>query len=175
LKEFTRHDLIDIIDDNGMDVEFKTQYFEDKYFNSNVSVIIEDLYGAEELAYNLYTYVIDFIDEDEVDKYYKEQYPFDYKLDYMSDFICSDKDIQKSIIEKDPNTSEVLANIMEADSIGKEYTFQKMYLETMNKKDDADEHSVYSTALALLDENFGLDPKTKKEFDIYINVEKYNL
>ena len=93
----------------------------------------------------------------------------------MSDFICSDKDIQKSIIEKDPNTSEVLANIMEADSIGKEYTFQKMYLETMNKKDDADEHSVYSTALALLDENFGLDPKTKKEFDIYINVEKYNL
>jgi hypothetical protein len=71
------------------------------------------------------------------------------------------------------------------DNIGKEYDFQKAYLETLFNKDkdlyseDEDpKNDIYSKALKELNDKFGLNDKIKEQYNEYtylIDTEKYNL
>jgi hypothetical protein len=189
IKNMNKDQLTELMEDYDLGSDFMRDYFTDEYKNEDIEQLFIDVYGKQELENNLYPYIKNLINEEElIDYFFDKIVPFDIKMDYIMGFIPQDKGLQRYFLNLDPNTSEALFNEMSkdrVDNIGKEYDFQKAYLETLFNKDkdlyseDEDpKNDIYSKALKELNDKFGLNDKIKEQYNEYtylIDTEKYNL
>lgn len=169
-----KRELIEIIENENKEYDFKKDYFEDLYWHSDAEEVLMDIHGknAAQNIENLYDYLYHYIDDNELIDYYLEHMDFDDKYNYLANDIPYNINLQKELIKKDPNTVIALFDIIDDSqaSVGETYEFQKLYIEQTDK-DIAD-------TLKKINDKFGLDNKIKKEYSEYmykISSGKYNI
>ena len=133
--------------------------------------------GKHAIEDNLYPYLQDFVDDNEIIEDYMNNIDFTNKYEFFRDSIIHDKNLQEKIIEMDPNTVEVLFDIIDTyereDNFGNEYKFQKIYLDQYKGEDES-----VAVAIKEINDKFILHPVIKKEYRDYmylIDAESFNL
>jgi hypothetical protein len=161
--------LIEIIEDEGNESDFIKRFLEEEYEDEHPNEILMEIYGKHFLDSdeNIYSVLKNYINKDKLIEDYKGRIEFETKLEYIEDFISRDEELQRMLLNMNQNTSEALFDVMEEDkSIGIEYDFQKMYIDTMTKheatSEDVDE--ILPELLENIDEKFGLHPKIIKDY-----------
>lgn len=180
LAKLTREQLIDLIEDNDEEYEFKEKYYLEWYENIHPEEILIELHGKHSVEEDLYSYLFHYVDDNDIINDYINRIDFDTKVEYVRDYICSDIGLQEMLLKINKNTVDALFDVMdEENTLGNEYVFQKLYIKTNVKKEDPeDEDEITAHVLKQIKNKFGLNPKIEKEYSEYmylINAEKYNL
>ena len=178
LKSMSRKELIEIIYEAGESEDFLLKKLKEEYEDVHPEQLLIVIYGkyAIEDDENLLYYLREYLDINEIIEDARDKIDFEYKYDYLKDYICNDENLQKKLLELDPNTIQALFDIMDEDrSIGNTYNFQKEYIDYNVKKYGND---ILPKVLKDIYDKYGLDPDIDKEYEEYtylINAEKYNL
>ena len=168
--------------------DFVETKVKDNYDNYDAQTLIEDIYGKLE-GKQLYDILQWYIDEDAIKDEWKENEDWNYKKEFVADYISNDRELQLKILERSENEAIVelfqfLANEHSKNNIiADEYEYQKLYIEKYLEEngdtdDEDDKNEYWPEALKFLHKNFGLDPDIKEEYGDYtylIDAEKYNL
>jgi len=181
LNDMSKKQLIKIITDEGEGNEFVLNYLQEDYEGVHPEDILILMFGKQALEdpEDLLYYLRDYLDKDEIINDARDRIDFDFKYEYLSDYICNSEDLQENLLELNPNTVEALFNIMDEErSIGNTYEFQKRYIEFKIKEKGISAEDVLPEVLKDIHDKYGLDSDIKNEYSEYtylINVEKYNL
>jgi hypothetical protein len=183
LKKLTKEQLVKIVaEDLDKSDEFFEYYFHGKYDDSHPEDILNDIWGEASVEENLYDYIKEYVNDDEIIEYYIDKLDFTTKFEYLQDYIESDKKLQTDLLALNPDNVNNLFDIMndnEYRSIGKDYKFQKAYIEHNSNEENPNitEKSIL-VALAGLYDKFGLNSEIEKEYSGHmyeIDSRKYNL
>jgi hypothetical protein len=183
LKKLTKEQLVKIVaEDLDKSDEFFEYYFHGKYDDSHPEDILNDIWGEASVEENLYDYIKEYVNDDEIIKYYKDKLDFTAKFEYLQDYIGSDIKLQTDLLALNPDNVDDLFDVMNEDesrNIGKDYKFQKAYIEHNSNRENPNitEKSIL-VALAGLYDKFGLNSEIEKEYSGYmyeIDARKYNL
>jgi len=174
LNKIDRDDIIDIIRDDSE--QFIENYYDEEWEDFTLEQILIIVYGKNELNYKIHDYLINFIDEKEIREHFLSLTDFSDKFDMVRDNIPYDIELQKKLIEIDPNNVKILFDVMVIeDTIGTNYEFQKLYIDIVCK--NMDDKNISET-IKEINDRFILNPKIAKEYKDYtylIDSEKYNL
>lgn len=182
LQHVNKIELEHLIQDKEKGIEFKTDYFEEKYFNIDVRDILEDIHGKDKVEVDLYDIIGHHIDDNEVIDDYIDNVPFDDKWDYFIEDIPYSSILQKELLKMDERTVLGLYNVLEDDDsncdIGCTYEFQKLYIKV--RCDDSNEKDEYviPEAIKELNDKFNLTDKIKEEYSEHmfmIDSEKFKI
>jgi len=190
LADLTEDELIDVISDDGDEYNFFEEYYNDLYGTSDAKDIISDMYNMEDGS-TLYDSLYAYIDDDGIEKDFKNGEDFDYKKEWVESYISNDISLQEEILKNNPSSVLSLAELfienINNENIADEYEFQKLYIEKYVEsegeaeyyKDHEDElHDAIAEALKFLHDEFGLEPDIEEEYKEYkwlIYSGKYNL
>jgi len=189
LDDLTEDELKDVIS-NDSEYNFFEEIMNDRYGNSYAKDIISDFYDMEDGG-TLYNSLYAYIDDGGVEKDFKNNEDFDYKKEWVENYINNDTDLQREILKNNPSAvlslAELFSDSKVNENIGDEYEFQKLYIEKYVEGEAEDEyykeheeelHHTIAEALKFLYDNFGLDPNIEEEYkeDMWlISSGKYNL
>lgn len=191
LDDLPDDDLRSVIEEDNDGENCVREIVENRHKNQSVQELIEDEYGGELNAKDLYNAIQNYIDDDAIIQIYKENEDYEDKVYYLKNAISSDRNLQKKILDLDPKNSILLANSFVEDGysrsfIGDEYDFQKAYIESkikefLDEEEIADEDEighVKAEALKFLHNEFGLDSDIENEYenDLWLaHSTKYNI
>jgi hypothetical protein len=177
LSKIDKKDFNELLEDLDENEEIIRNYYEEKYEDVHPEEILYDTVGKHAIEDNLYPYLQDFIDDNQIIEDYIKNIDFTNKYEFFRDSIIHDKNLQEKIIEMDPNTIEVLFDIIDTydreDNFGNHYKFQKLYLDQYEGEDES-----IAVAMKKINDKFILHPDIKKEYRNYmylIDAESYNL
>jgi hypothetical protein len=176
-------ELKDIIREDNEEDDFIESVVKGWHENESAQDLIENIYGNNMRGSDLYRIVRNYIDEDEIEKDYKDNEDFDYKKEYVSNRISDDSDLQRKIIEdSDDNILKLAEALNDNGDIGimDEYDNQKLYVEKYKEEHDGEgpEDRIIAQAIYNLYDWFGLDSDIEEEYVDYmqlVNMKKYNI
>jgi len=186
LDELDSKELINIIEDAGEEYEYVEKVVNDRYDGLDAQDIINELYGDtskmnEDQLYNMLNW---YINDSEIENWWKDNEDFGYKKDFTKDAIYNDISLQSEILKKDPSNVLKLAEIFKEsfskENIADEYEFQKLYIKKYIKENkwDDDKDTLKAKALKFLHDTFGLNGTIENEYKDFmwmISASKYNL
>jgi hypothetical protein len=190
-KDLDEDELKSMIEDLGEEEEYVEWVVKRRYEGMDAKDLIEDMYGdvTKMKSEDLYNIVQWYIDDEAIEKYYKDNEDFENKKEFVKYEIKNKIDLQKEILEKNKSNVLKLAQLYEEEScdedMSNEYNFQKLYIEEY-VKDNIDEddfekdekNHLIATALKYLNDNFDLDKNIEEEYDAWrwmIDASNYNL
>jgi hypothetical protein len=190
LDDLDNEQLIEVIESDDDEYDFKKSIAEDTYLGRSALDIIYDIYGdleeqEKKSTYNRYGYgkkphtlydeVKDYIDEEAVVEDIKNNEDFEYKKEYLKDRIYDSKKSQRRLLKINKKNSLKLAELFEETSgsnIGNEYKFQKAYIKSYTKEENVfdktdeeyekEKRELIATALEYLYNNFELNTIIEK-------------
>jgi len=161
-------ELKQLIIDND-DSEYVNWSVDERYSDVSVEDFLSDMGYHDE---DLYEQLKWYIDTDELNKYYKDNENYDYKLDFYLGNIGSDEDIQNKVLEYDNKNAIYLFDIMDKKFYnGRSEYFQQMYIDEMKKENSEDYENETEWAneempgiMKDLYDKFGLDEDVKRKY-----------
>lgn len=189
LDELTEEELIEVIAEDGDEEDFYKEQFEDRYGESDTKDLVSELYNMDN-GRELYDALYYYIDDDELIKNFKNDEDFEYKKEYVEDYIDKDTSLQREILKNNPSAVISLAELFTTsiyENIANEYEFQKLYIQKYVEgegdteyfmENDEELHQAIAEALKFLYDNFELNPDIEQENkkDMWLaKSAKYNL
>lgn len=189
LDELSEDDLKDVIEDSDEEYECVEETIDGWYSGETGEDIIESMYGRIDRMEpsELYKYIENYIDDDKLIENWKEGEDYEYKKEFVKEYIEREPDLQRNILGNSPSMVLKLAELFEgstsSNNIGDEYNFQKAYIEqyaieNADEDDPEDIKDKKEDAVLYLDDEYGLDDDIRKEYEDYmlkVTMKKYNL
>jgi len=181
LFKMSKKGLIEILVDTNSDYDFLLNYWEEKWEDEHPEQILTQIWGKHTIRDNVYSYIKDYVNDDDLVEACLRNVEYDTKFEYIKDYIYNDMKLQEKLIKMNPKNVFALFDVMdETISIGNNYDYQKLYLDT-KEYEEADEEEIEEELpikVEQLHKKFGLDPEIRKEYSKYtylIDANKYNL
>lgn len=190
LDDLDEDQLREVVEDSNEEEECVEETINGWYEDRSGEELLEEFYGDLEKMEGpeLYKIISNYVDDDELLDNWKEGEDYEYKKEQVQEQIYRLPDIQRDLIEKNPDNALALAELWESegdnDTIGDEHDFQKGYIEKYvkdNIDEGDDEEYIADTkadALFYLHEHFGLDDDIREEYKNYlwkVDQDKFNL
>ena len=182
-EELDEDELRQIIEDENEAEDFVEEEIKRRYEGEDARGIIESMYGKID-GKELYKMVQYYIDDDDIEKEYKENEDYESKEDLVKDCIYKEIDFQRTILKANKSNVLKLAELFvlseSEENIADEYKFQKLYIREYIKEniDEDTKANLKAIALKYLHDNFGLDANIEEEYSKYtwlILASKYNI
>ena len=183
-EELDEDELRQMIEDENEADEFVEAEIRRRYEGEDARTIIEDIYGSKIEGKELYNMVQYYIDDDAIEKEYKEYEDYETKANFVKDYIYKEIDFQRTILKANKSNVLKLANLFvlaeSEEHIADEYKFQKLYIREYVKEniDEDTKANLKALALKYLYDNFGIDDDIEKEYSKYtwlVLASKYNI
>ena len=206
IDELSEDELREIIEDSNEESEFMEPIIRNWYYNSDAKSYFEEFYGyksfndiyeKEQYSYRIKSNDIvknainqfrRYVNDDDLEKSYLNDADYDTKVEDISEDILYDKELQKKLLKVNKKNVLILVELIDdKKSIGKEYKFQKAYIEEYLKDTISDDEEIYTEdekkdiiadSLKFLYDRFGLDPRIEKEYENelwLVHSAKYNM
>lgn len=205
IDELSEDELREIIEDSNEESEFMEPIIRNWYYNSDAKSYFEEFYGyksfndiyekdkysyikSDDIVKNAINQFRRYVNDDDLEKSYLNNADYDTKVEDISEDILYDKELQKKLLKVNKKNILTLVELIDdKKSIGKEYKFQKAYIEEYLKDSISDDEEIYTEdekkdiiadSLKFLYDRFGLDPKIEKEYENelwLVHSAKYNM
>lgn len=205
IDELSEDELREMIEDSNEESEFMKSLIRNWYYNSDAKSYFEEFYGyksfndiykkekysyikPDDIVKNAINQFRRYINDDDLEKSYIGYADYDTKVDDVSEDILYDKELQKKLLKVNKKNVLTLVELIDdKKSIGKEYKFQKAYIEEYLKDTISDDEEIYTEdekkdiiadSLKFLYDRFGLDTKIEKEYENelwLVHSSKYNM
>lgn len=205
IDELSEDELREMIEDSNEESEFMKSLIRNWYYNSDAKSYFEEFYGyksfndiyekekysyikPDDIVKNAINQFRRYINDDDLEKSYIGYADYDTKVDDVSEDILYDKELQKKLLKVNKKNVLTLVELIDdKKSIGKEYKFQKAYIEEYLKDSISDDEEIYTEdekkdiiadSLKFLYDRFGLDTKIEKEYENelwLVHSSKYNM
>lgn len=190
LDELSEDDLKEVIEDSSEEEECIEETINGWYEGRSGEELLEEFYGDLDKMEGpeLYKIISSYVDDDQLVENWKSGEDYSYKKEQIQEEIYRNTELQRALVEKDPDNALALAELWEENdddnTIGDEYDFQKGYIEKY-VKDNTDEtddeefvSEIKSDAVFYIHDHFGLDDDIKEEYKDYmiqVDTQKFNL
>ena len=178
LKEIDCDNVRELVSDFGDVYDFIHDQLENTYSNSSAYDILREFHSEKDMKdpeffkdnpFNIKYYV----DENKMQEDYLDNEDIDYIREEVSNQIENSEELQRKIFETKPETCVDMIEFVKQE-LAEEYDFQKAYItEILEDVDDEDKEEVLFDKLKeyFLDNDYQIDPKIVKEYDLTAFIE----